>query len=89
MCRCSKTYSFQDRWYVFLNLLRIQSIFRDSHYFSFSRCAVLGVTLGLGVEKVETNVEAKTVVVEAAPSVTPQEMLEKLQKVRTYCTFFL
>ena len=36
----------------------------------------------------ETNVEAKTVVVEAAPSVTPQEMLEKLQKVRTYCTFF-
>ena len=33
-----------------------------------------------GVESVECNVEAKTVVVHASESVTPQEMLEKLEK---------
>ena len=35
-----------------------------------------------GVESVDTNVEAKTVVVQADASVTPQFMLEKLLKVR-------
>lgn len=35
-----------------------------------------------GVTDVQTNVEAKTVVVMANDSVSPQAMLEKLQKVR-------
>jgi hypothetical protein len=34
-----------------------------------------------GVKSIDTNVEAKTVVVEADESVSPQLMLEKLQKV--------
>lgn len=34
-----------------------------------------------GVKSVETNVEAKTVVVDADDSVTPEFMLEKLMKV--------
>lgn len=34
-----------------------------------------------GVNDVQTDVAAKTVVVEADPSVSPQLMLEKLQKV--------
>lgn len=34
-----------------------------------------------GVKTIDTNVQAKTVVVEADPSVSPQLMLEKLQKV--------
>ena len=33
------------------------------------------------MESVEANVEAKTVIVEADPSVTPESMLEALQKV--------
>ena len=33
-----------------------------------------------GVESVECNVEAKTVVVQASESVAPQVMLEKLEK---------
>jgi len=36
----------------------------------------------LGVHKIETDVEGKTVVVEADESVSPEVMLEKLQKVR-------
>ena len=35
----------------------------------------------VGVESVETNVEAKTVVVQANDNVSPDEMLEKLLKV--------
>ena len=35
-----------------------------------------------GVTDIQTNVEAKTVVVEADPSVSPDLMLEKLLKVR-------
>jgi hypothetical protein len=35
-----------------------------------------------GVSGIEINVEAKTVVVQADESVSPQSMLEKLQKVR-------
>jgi len=35
-----------------------------------------------GVTNIETNVEAKTVVVQAEDSVSPQVMLEKLEKVR-------
>jgi copper chaperone CopZ len=38
-----------------------------------------------GVKNIQTNVEAKTVVVEADESVSPQFMLEKLQKVRRCC----
>jgi hypothetical protein len=34
-----------------------------------------------GVKTIDANVEAKTVIVEADESVTPQFMLEKLQKV--------
>jgi hypothetical protein len=34
------------------------------------------------VKSVDTNVEAKSVTVEAEDSVTPQLMLEKLEKVR-------
>jgi hypothetical protein len=37
-----------------------------------------------GVHNVDTNVETKTVVVEADESVSPNSMLEKLQKVRTF-----
>ena len=36
-----------------------------------------------GVESVETDVEGKTVVVQADAAVTPEMMLEKLKKVRT------
>ena len=36
--------------------------------------------LFLGVTDIETNVEAKTVVVQADASVSPDSMLEKLQK---------
>ena len=36
-----------------------------------------------GVESVDANVENKTVIVEANPSVTPEAMLEALKKVRT------
>jgi hypothetical protein len=35
----------------------------------------------VGVSKIETDVDAKTVVVEADGSVAPEMMLEKLQKV--------
>jgi copper chaperone CopZ len=38
-----------------------------------------------GVKNIQTNVEAKTVVVEADESVSPEFMLEKLQKVRRCC----
>ena len=38
-----------------------------------------------GVESVETDVAAKTVVVQAKDSVSPEEMLEKLQKVSLFC----
>ena len=34
-----------------------------------------------GVKSIDTNVEAKTVIVEAEESVAPEFMLEKLQKV--------
>jgi hypothetical protein len=47
-----------------------------SFLFSAHRSSCVGVT------SVDTDVEAKTVVVEADPSVSPQFMLEKLQKVR-------
>jgi hypothetical protein len=36
---------------------------------------------GTGVKEIDANVEAKTVVVEADDSVTPEFMLEKLLKV--------
>jgi hypothetical protein len=35
-----------------------------------------------GVKEIDTNVEAKTVIVEADESVSPELMLEKLSKVR-------
>jgi hypothetical protein len=38
-------------------------------------------TQSAGVSKIETDVAAKTVVVEADESVAPQMMLEKLEKV--------
>jgi hypothetical protein len=40
-----------------------------------------------GVSSVETNVEAKSVVVEASDAVPPQLMLEKLEKVSLSCGF--
>ena len=41
-------------------------------------------SLLLGVKSIDANVETKTVVVEADDSVSPQLLLEKLQKVRSY-----
>ena len=41
-----------------------------------------GCIVLLGVTSVETNVAEKTVVVQADPAVSPQDMLAKLQKVR-------
>lgn len=46
------------------------------------RCNLSNIPCNTGVSSVETDVAAKTVVVEADPSVSPQLMLEKLQKVR-------
>ena len=41
-----------------------------------------------GVKSIDTNVEAKTVIVDADPSVTPQLMLEKLEKVSVASDLF-
>ena len=41
-----------------------------------------------GVQSIDTNVEAKTVVVQADASVTPESMLEKLQKVLYILTYY-
>ena len=39
-----------------------------------------------GVESIDANVETKTVTVQADPSVSPQVMLEKLEKVSEFVT---
>jgi hypothetical protein len=42
-----------------------------------------------GVKSVDANVEAKTVIVEAHDSVTPESMLEELTKVRSSAALVL
>ena len=48
----------------------------------FKNSTIVLLTSMVGVKDVQTNVDAKTVVVEAEESVSPQLMLEKLQKVK-------
>ena len=51
---------------------------------SHTRTPVLCSPNPAGVTDIQTNVEAKTVVVQAEESVSPQLMLEKLQKVGSF-----
>lgn len=50
----------------------------SSHSHTLSSLIIIGVT------EIETNVEAKSVVVTHSDAVTKEEMLTKLQKVRSF-----
>ena len=74
---------FWERWKVCLRCALAIRVTGVCSVFFLSRTLILTTCLCelAGVTDVDTNVEAKTVVVRADESVSPQLMLEKLQKV--------